>query len=106
LSSPRPHRPGALAGSGSLPPGRASIERDISRRRAPPQPGEAERAFILAAIAEAAPTREALLRDANRRGERPPALNVAKLTAIGPDARRLIDLNRRREYRPIRIDGL
>ena len=32
---------------------------------------------ILAAIAEAAPTREALVRDANRRGERPPPLNVA-----------------------------
>jgi hypothetical protein len=44
---------------------------------------------ILAAIAEAAPTREALLRDANQRGERPPALNVARLTAIAPDACRL-----------------
>ena len=44
---------------------------------------------ILAAIAEAAPTREALLRDANQRGERPPPLNVARLTAIAPDACRL-----------------
>jgi hypothetical protein len=44
---------------------------------------------ILAAIAEAAPTREALVRDANRRGERPPPLNVARLTAIAPDACRL-----------------
>ena len=45
--------------------------------------------IILAAIAEAAPTREALVRDANRRGERPPPLNVARLTAIAPDACRL-----------------
>jgi hypothetical protein len=44
---------------------------------------------ILAAIAEAAPTREALVRDANQRGERPPPLNAAKLTAIAPDACRL-----------------
>jgi hypothetical protein len=44
---------------------------------------------ILAAIAAAAPTREALLRDANQRGERPPRLNVARLTAIAPDACRL-----------------
>jgi hypothetical protein len=44
---------------------------------------------ILAAIAEAAPTREALVRDANQRGERPPPLNVARLTAIAPDACRL-----------------
>ena len=44
---------------------------------------------ILAAIAAAAPTREALLRDANQRGERPPPLNVARLTAIAPDACRL-----------------
>jgi hypothetical protein len=50
--------------------------------RAPPP-------VILAAIAEAAPTREALLRDANQRGERPPPLNVARLTAIAPDACRL-----------------
>ena len=46
-------------------------------------------AVILAAIAEAAPTREALLRDANQRGEPPPPLNVARLTAIAPDACRL-----------------
>ena len=46
-------------------------------------------AVILAAIAEAAPTREALVRDANRLGQRPPPLNVAKLTAIAPDACRL-----------------
>jgi hypothetical protein len=46
-------------------------------------------AVILAAIAEAAPTREALVRDANQRGERPPPLNAAKLTAIAPDACRL-----------------
>jgi hypothetical protein len=44
---------------------------------------------ILAAIAEAAPTREALVRDANQRGERPPPLNAARLTAIAPDACRL-----------------
>ena len=44
---------------------------------------------ILAAIAEAAPTRKALVRDANRRGERPPPLNAAKLTAIAPDTCRL-----------------
>jgi hypothetical protein len=49
--------------------------------RAPP--------VILAAIAAAAPTREALVRDANQRGERPPPLNVAKLAAIAPDACRL-----------------
>ena len=44
---------------------------------------------VLAAIAAAAPTREALVRDANRRGERPPPLNLARLTAIAPDACRL-----------------
>ena len=44
---------------------------------------------ILAAIAGAAPTREALLRDANQRGERPPPLNVARLISIAPDACRL-----------------
>jgi hypothetical protein len=44
---------------------------------------------ILAAIAEAAPTREALLRDANQRGERPPPLNVARLVSIAPGACRL-----------------
>jgi hypothetical protein len=30
-----------------------------------------------------------MLRAANRRGERPPPLNVAKLAAIAPDACRL-----------------
>jgi hypothetical protein len=44
---------------------------------------------VLAAIAAAAPTREALVRDANRRSERPPPLNLARLTAIAPDACRL-----------------
>jgi hypothetical protein len=44
---------------------------------------------ILAAIVAAAPTREALVREANRRGQRPPPLNVAKLIAIAPDACRL-----------------
>jgi hypothetical protein len=44
---------------------------------------------ILAAIAEAAPTREALVRDANRLGQRPPPLNVAKLGSIAPHACRL-----------------
>ena len=44
---------------------------------------------ILAAIAEAAPTRETLVREANRRGEHPPPLNVAKLIAIAPGACRL-----------------
>jgi hypothetical protein len=44
---------------------------------------------ILAAIAEAAPTREALVRDANRLGQRPPPLKVARLIAIAPDACRL-----------------
>jgi hypothetical protein len=39
---------------------------------------------ILAAIAEAAPTREALVRDANQLGQRPPPLNVVKLIAIAP----------------------
>jgi hypothetical protein len=46
-------------------------------------------AVILAALAEAAPTREALVRDANRLGQRPPPLNVAKLNAIAPGACRL-----------------
>jgi hypothetical protein len=46
-------------------------------------------AVIPAAIAEAAPARETLLRDANRRGERPPPLSVARLAAIAPDAFRL-----------------
>ena len=44
---------------------------------------------ILAAIAEAAPTREALVREANQFGRRPPPLNVARLTAIAPGACRL-----------------
>jgi hypothetical protein len=44
---------------------------------------------ILAAIAAAAPTREALVREANRLGQRPPPLNAARLTAIAPDACRL-----------------
>ena len=44
---------------------------------------------ILAALAAAAPTREALVRDANRRGGRPPPLNVAKLISIAPGACRL-----------------
>ena len=46
-------------------------------------------AVILAAIAEAGPTREALVRDANQRGERPPPLNVARLIAIAPGECRL-----------------
>ena len=46
-------------------------------------------AVILATIAAAAPTRDALLRDANRRGARPPPLSVAKLIAIAPGACRL-----------------
>jgi hypothetical protein len=44
---------------------------------------------ILATIAAAAPTREALVREANRLGQRPPPLSVARLTAIAPDACRL-----------------
>ena len=44
---------------------------------------------ILAAIAQAAPAREALAREANRLGQRPPPLNVARLTAIAPDSCRL-----------------
>jgi hypothetical protein len=40
-------------------------------------------------LAAAAPTREALVREANRRGERPPPLSVARLVAIAPDACRL-----------------
>jgi hypothetical protein len=44
---------------------------------------------ILAAIAAAAPTREALVREANRLGQRPPPLNVARLVAIAPGACRL-----------------
>ena len=46
-------------------------------------------AVILATIAAAAPTRDAILRDANRRGARPPPLSVAKLIAIAPGACRL-----------------
>jgi hypothetical protein len=46
-------------------------------------------AVILEAIAAAAPTREKLVREANRRGERPPPLSAAKLTSIAPDACRL-----------------
>jgi hypothetical protein len=46
-------------------------------------------AVILATIATAAPTRDAILRDANRRGARPPPLSVAKLIAIAPGACRL-----------------
>jgi hypothetical protein len=43
-------------------------------------------AVILATIAAAAPTRDAIQRDANRRGARPPPLSVAKLIAIAPGA--------------------
>jgi hypothetical protein len=46
-------------------------------------------AVILEAIAAAAPTREALVREANRRGERPPPLSAAKLTSIASVACRL-----------------
>ena len=45
--------------------------------------------LILAALAEAAPTREMLTREANQLGQRPPPLNVAKLIAIAPGACRL-----------------
>jgi hypothetical protein len=44
---------------------------------------------ILAAIAAAALTREALVRDAKRLGQRSPPLSVAKVTAIAPDVCRL-----------------
>jgi hypothetical protein len=44
---------------------------------------------ILVAIAEAAPTKEALLREANRRSERLPPLSVARSIAIAPGANRL-----------------
>ena len=44
---------------------------------------------VLASIAAAAPTREALVRDANQLGQRPPPLNVVKLIAIAPGACRL-----------------
>ena len=46
---------------------------------------------ILASIAEATEPRpgKALVRDANRLGQRPPPLNVARLIAIAPDACRL-----------------
>ena len=46
-------------------------------------------AITLAVLAAAAPTREVLLRAANARGERPPPLTVAKLTAIAPSVCRL-----------------
>lgn len=60
----------------------------------PPGPGANRIAsgfdrVIIAAISAAALTCEALLRDANQRGERPPPLNVARLTAIAPDTCRL-----------------
>lgn len=51
--------------------------------------GRAPVAITLAVLAAAAPTREVLLRAANARGERPPPLNVAKLTAIAPSVCRL-----------------
>ena len=51
---------------------------------------------ILAAIAEAAPTREALVRDANQRGERPPPLNVAGRPRSLPMRAGYTELNRRR----------
>ena len=46
-------------------------------------------AVILAAIAAAASTREALVRGAIQLGQPSPPLSVAKLTAIGPDVCRL-----------------
>jgi hypothetical protein len=51
--------------------------------------GRAPLAITLAVLAAAAPTREMLLRAANARGETPPPLNVAKLTAIAPSVCRL-----------------
>jgi hypothetical protein len=51
--------------------------------------GRASLPVILGALAAAAPTREALLRDANQRGAPPPPLNIAKLNSIAPSACRL-----------------
>jgi hypothetical protein len=45
--------------------------------------------LTLAVIAEAAPTRAALLRDANQTGAPRPLLSNAKLTAIAPGPCRL-----------------
>jgi hypothetical protein len=46
-------------------------------------------AITRAVIGAAAPTRAALLRDANQTGAPRPSLNIAKLTAIAPGACRL-----------------
>ena len=51
--------------------------------------GRARLQVVLNAIAAAAPAREALLRAARRRNERPPPLSVAKLGPLVLDACRL-----------------
>jgi hypothetical protein len=51
--------------------------------------GRAPLGVVMGALAEAAPGREVMLREANRHGERPPPLNIARLTAIAPAACRL-----------------
>jgi hypothetical protein len=51
--------------------------------------GRASLADILSAIATSAPTRETLLREANRLGRQPPPLNTARLVTIAPSACRL-----------------
>jgi hypothetical protein len=43
-------------------------------------------AITLAVLAQAAPARAQLLRDANERGEPRPPLNVCKITALAPAA--------------------
>ena len=67
---------------------RAAIRHRHRRRRLSPAAyTRAPLSVFLAAIA--APTCEALVRDASQRGERPTPLNVVGLTAIDPDACRL-----------------
>ena len=84
-SSGRSTAPGGLRSTPATSP--ASWRSNLSQSLA--AYNRAPLAVILAAIAEAAPTREALLRDANQRGERPPPLNVARLIAIAPGECRL-----------------
>ena len=51
--------------------------------------GRAPLQVVLDTIAAAAPVREALVRDANRRDQRPPPLSVADMGSLVLDARRL-----------------
>ena len=74
-----------------LPPTSASPFGPDRRCGEPPDAAALAEEVIVSIIeraldADPDPTRKTLLRDANRRGERPPSLSVARLLAIAPNA--------------------